>query len=59
MLTASVRDTIDDVFTGGVNGEVVATSADQFSFTGFPTSFGDTAVALPEVAVVSRLQSGR
>jgi putative ABC transport system permease protein len=58
VLTASVRDTIDDVFTGGVNGEVIATSVDQFSFTGFPTSFGDTAVALPEVAAASRLQLG-
>jgi putative ABC transport system permease protein len=58
VLTASVRDTIDDVFTGGVNGEVIATSTNQFSFTGFPTSFGDTAVALPEVAAASRLQLG-
>jgi putative ABC transport system permease protein len=58
VLTASVRDTIDDVFTGGINGEVVASSADQVSFTGFPTAFGDAAEALPEVAVMSRVQSG-
>jgi putative ABC transport system permease protein len=58
VLTASVRDTIDDVFTGGVNGDVVAASADQFSFTGFPTAFGDAAGQLPEVAAMSRLQLG-
>ena len=58
VLTASVRDTIDDVLSGGVDGEVIATSTDQFSLTGFSPAFGDAAVALPEVEVASRLQIG-
>ncbi|MBA2338635.1 MAG: FtsX-like permease family protein [Acidimicrobiia bacterium] len=58
VLTASVRDTIDDVFTGGVNGEVIALGSDQFALTGFPAAFGEAAAALPEVEAASRLQFG-
>lgn len=58
VLIASVRDTIADVFTGGINGEVIAIGSDQFALTGFPAAFGDAAAALPEVEAASRLQFG-
>ena len=58
ILTASIQGTIDDVLTGGIDADVVATPRDQFSFTGFPTAFAEEAAALPEVDAVSRVQVG-
>lgn len=58
ILSASIQGTVDEIFTGDVDADVIAQSEDQFSFTGFTPAFADAAEALPEVAVASRIQIG-
>ncbi len=58
ILSASIQDTIDDIFDTGIEADVVVTSTDQFSLGGFTTELGDRIEALPEVDDVTRVQTG-
>jgi len=58
ILSASLQATVDEIFSTGVDAEVVVTSSDQFSLGGFSPDLAERAADLPEVADVSRVAAG-
>ncbi len=58
ILSASIQGTVDDIFTGDVEADVIIQPEDQFTFTGFTPAVAEDTAALPEVDVVTSIQIG-
>lgn len=58
ILSASLQATVDEIFSTGVDAEVIVSPSDQFSLGGFTPELAERAADLPEVDDVSAIAVG-
>ncbi len=55
IMSASLQATIDDIFSQGVEADVLVTPAEQFALSGYTPELAGRITELPEVAAITRV----